>query len=286
MSDKKETAQNENNLVEIIDKKGVETGVEKVLSQNINLIPQNVVTGRIVASAGFYISNRDDLMTLAKDAKLQMLYGVLKEAIVGCEAGLDYDIVPYKGKPTFVRKKEGWFKVIDLIKPAEIIRFTTNVVTTGDEFYFNPATEEIKHELKGEKGQKYESVVGAYSYIRFANGFEKTVYLDKSDLDLLKNISPSGKSEFSPWNSNSLRMVKTKATKELAKELFTLFSGRLNIALQQAILSDETAVSRIDNNGNILNDGVIYDPQIIPQTDEEETPVSTQGGTLSLDEIV
>lgn len=257
------------NLVEIIDQKGVETAVEKILTTNMSLLQNNQIPDRIKASAGFYVSNREDLMRLDKNNKLQMLYGVLKEAIVGCEAGTDYDIVVFKGKPVVARNKNGWFKIIDMIKPAEIVRFTVNAVIKTDEFSFNPATEEVKHKL-GEKSQKYEDISGAYAYIKFANGFEKTVYLHKSDLDLLKNISPSGKSECSPWNSNSIKMVKTKVTKELAKELFTLFSGRVNSILANAIENDENSIKKITKSGFIENDNTIYNNEIIQQEEVKE----------------
>ncbi|MFA5407985.1 MAG: recombinase RecT [Bacilli bacterium] len=260
----------ENELVAIVNQSGVELGVEKVLQKNIALIPHTIEIERIKASAGFYVSNREDLMKLDNSAKLQMLYGILKEAIVGCEAGIDYDIVPFKGKPTIIRKKEGWFKVLDLIKPAEIVRFVSNVITKGDEYSFNPVTEELHHELKGDRSQKYEDIIGAYAYVRLANGFEKTSFLSKEDLDLIKKISPSGSSEYSPWNSNAIRMCKTKVTKELAKDLFTLFSGRVNSTLANAIESDEKAVKRIDEKGHIINDEAIYDDKPIEQVEPSD----------------
>jgi phage RecT family recombinase len=249
----------ENELVAIVNQSGVELGVEKVLQKNMSLIPHTIEVERIKASAGFYVSNREDLMKLDNNAKLQMLYGILKEAIVGCEAGIDYDIVPFKGKPTIIRKKEGWFKVIDLVKPAEIVRFVSNVITKGDEYSFNPVTEELHHELKGDRSQNYNDIVGAYAYVKLANGFEKTSFLSKEDLDQIKKISPSGASDYSPWNSNAIRMCKTKVTKELAKDLFTLFSGRVNSTLAKAIESDETSVKRIDEKGHIVNDEAIYE---------------------------
>ena len=57
----------------------------------------------------------------------------LKKQWQVAKLGTDYDIVPFKGKPTIIRKKEGWFKIIDMIKPAEIVRFTSNVIVKGDD---------------------------------------------------------------------------------------------------------------------------------------------------------
>jgi hypothetical protein len=249
----------DNELVAIVNQSGVELGVEKVLQKNISLIPHTIEVERIKASAGFYVSNKEDLMKLDNKGKLKMLYGILKEAMVGCEAGTDYDILVFKGEPTVCRNKNGWFKIIDLIKPAEIIRFVSNVITTDDKYTWKPVTEYLEHEMIGERYQDFAHIEGAYAYIKLANGFEKTVFLNKDDLKKLKDISPSGNTAFSPWNSNSVRMCETKAIKDLAKKLFTLFSGRTNPRMVQAIESDEKVVKKIDEKGHIIHEEAIYE---------------------------
>lgn len=276
----------ENNLVEIIDQTGVENAVVKLIEKNNSLLPDNVVIDRIKASAGFYVANRKDLLELKPESKMKMLYGILKEAMVGCEAGLDYDIIPFKGEPVIVRKKEGWFKIIDLVKPADIIRFTINVITKDDIYKFNPVTEELTHELKGIRTQDFSNIKGTYAYIKLANGFEKTVFMTKEDLEHLKKISPSGSSSFSPWNSNAIRMVKAKITKELAKEMYTLFSGRVNSVLANVINSDEIAINSIDNRGYITNSTKTYEKKtgynkvIIDQKEEEEPKYDDETGVI------
>ena len=261
--------QENNDLIRIADQNGVETAIERLINKNASLLPKDVATQRIVNSAGFYISHRKDLMDLGRDGKLDMLYGVLKEAMVGCEAGTDFDIIPFKGKPVISRKKEGWYKIIDLIKPAEIIRFTNNVIFRGDEYSFNPVTEELTH-IPKVTSDKYDDIVGAYAYIKFANGFEKTIFMTKKDLDAIKRVSPSANSTYSPWVSMPVKMVKTKVVKELAKELNILFGGRVNHALSQAVESDEISVKEVDVNGNIENDKGIYDTNSDEKESEKE----------------
>lgn len=281
MNKEEQLQQNKNNnLVEITDKAGVELGVEKVLMQNIALLPKNISTDKIKASAGFYISNRDDLMKLSNVGKLQMLYGVLKEAMLGLEAGTDYDIIPFKNKPTICRKKEGYFKIIDMIKPAEIVRFINNVITTGDEYSFNPVSGELTHEMHGERYQDFNNIIGSYAYIKFANGFESTVFLSKEDLQKIKDTSPSGKSESSPWNSQSLKMVKTKTVKELAKELCTLWGNKLNSIQFNAVNSDEVSIKSVDNRGYIENDNSVYDTEIIERNDRDIQEVEVTESTV------
>lgn len=261
--------QENNDLIRIADQSGVETAIETLINKNASLLPKDVATQRIVNSAGFYISHRKDLMDLGRDGKLDMLYGVLKEAMVGCEAGTDFDIIPFKGKPVISRKKEGWYKIIDLIKPAEIIRFTNNVIFRGDEYSFNPVTEELTH-IPKVTSDKYDDIVGAYAYIKFENGFEKTIFMTKKDLDAIKRVSPSANSTYSPWVSMPVKMVKTKVVKELAKELNILFGGRVNHALSQAVESDEISVKEVDVNGNIENDKGIYDTNSDEKESEKE----------------
>ena len=272
--EKKDIEKIENeNMIALVDQSGVELGVERLIKKNGSLLPNNAIVDRIKNSAGFYIANNPDLMKLPNESKLQMLYGVLKEAMVGCEAGTDYDIIPFKNKPTIIRNKNGYFKIIDMVKPAEIVRFTNNVVFKGDEFEFNPVTEEVKH-IPKVTSDKYDDIEYAYAYIKFANGFEKTVVMSKKDLDSIKKVSPSASTSFSPWTSMPVKMVKTKVTKELAKELLTLFSGKLTASIVSAINSDEQVVNKVDDKGHIINDDTIYD-----------TPYEEKPKKVSLDEI-
>lgn len=258
----------EENMISLIDQTGVEIAIEKLVIKNNSLLPKNIAIDRIKNSAGFYITNREDLMKLDGNGKLQMLYGVLKEAMVGLEAGTDFDIVPFKGKPVITRKKEGWFKIIDMIKPAEIMRFTANVIFKGDEYSFDPVKEELKHK-KIIESDKYDDIEGAYCYIKFANGFEKTIFMSKKDIDVIKKVSPSATSSYSPWVTMPVKMVKTKVVKEMAKELFTLFSSKVNYILAQAINNDENSISRIDNKGNIKNDNIIYSNDYEVQSEDD-----------------
>ena len=258
----------EENMISLIDQTGVEIAIEKLVVKNNSLLPKNIAIDRIKNSAGFYITNREDLMKLDGNGKLQMLYGVLKEAMVGLEAGTDFDVVPFKGKPVITRKKEGWFKIIDMIKPAEIMRFTANVIFKGDEYSFDPVKEELKHK-KVIESDKYDDIEGAYCYIKFANGFEKTIFMSKKDIDVIKRVSPSATSSYSPWTTMPVKMVKTKVVKEMAKELFTLFSSKVNYILAQAINNDENSISRIDNKGNIKNDNIIYSNDYEVQNEDD-----------------
>lgn len=273
---------NENDVVIITNQRGVEEGMKLIINRNLALLPKTVNVQRIINSAGFYISNKPELLELDNKGKLNMLYGILKEAIVGNIAGEDFDIIVYGGKPVMSRTREGWFRIIELIKPADIVKFVLNVATTGDEIGYNPATETVYHTLHGERGQEYKDILGAYAYIKFSNGFEKSVYMTKDDLDFLKSKSPSAngsKPHLSPWNNNSIRMVKTKVAKELAKELYSLFKGKLNRQCQQIAMLDEKPIKNVNLDGSITIDNI--EPLKTPTIDT--MPVEIIDNELEID---
>ena len=112
----------------------------------------------------------------------------------------------------FGRYKERWDKLSRSIQTVnndvENIHKTTEKITKRFDSISNVKIED-----------KYEDIEYAYAYIKFANGFEKTVVMSKKDIDSIKKVSPSANTTFSPWTSMPIKMVKTKIVKELAKEL-------------------------------------------------------------------
>lgn len=272
----------EENMVMLMDQSGIENAIDKLVLKNNSLLPANVVVDRIKNSAGFYVSNREDLMKLDKNAKMQMLYSILKEAMVGCEAGTDFDIVPFKGKPVTIRKKEGWYKIIDMIKPADIITFTNGIVYKGDDYNWNPVTEELIINGVQHYSEKYADIEGAYCHIKFANGFKKTIFMSKVEIDTIKKVSPSGNTAFSPWTTMPAKMVKTKCVKEMAKELFTLFSAKVNSVLAQAIENDENSVTSVDNKGNIQSDQYIYSEDYSQEPIEQVEEIEAEEITVNV----
>lgn len=162
-----------------------------------------------------------------------------------------------------------------MIKPAEIVRFTSNVIVKGDDYSYNPVTEELTHKMNN-TSDKYDDVEGAYCYIKFANGFEKTVFMSRKDIDTIKKVSPSASTAFSPWTTMPMKMIKTKVVKEMAKELFTLFSARVNSTLAKAINSDEIAITRVDSQGHIIEDNSIYEAEIVKETPVVEEEVNIE----------
>ncbi|MFJ1522748.1 recombinase RecT [Spiroplasma sp. ald] len=65
----------------------------------------------------------------------------------------------------------------------------------------------------------YNEIIGAYAFAKDKNANYQGILLRKADIDRLKNSSPSGNSEYSPWNKWPKEMVEAKLYRKLAQEL-------------------------------------------------------------------
>ena len=260
--------QEEQGLIALVDQSGVETAIDKLIAKNNALLPDNAIINKIKNSAGLYIASKVELMNLPKDEKLKMLYNVLSEARVGCEAGVDYDIIPFKGKPVVIRNKRGWFKLVRLIVEAPIVGMRTGVVFKDDEFSYNNFTGEIHHVENINNQDKYSDIVGAWAYIELADGFKHSIFMNKAKIENIRKASPSGGSAYSPWTTFPSKMVETKIMKEMAKYLNTLFGGNLDYNTQKIIENDEKTIKSIDNKGNIVEDKTVYEVEVTNAPEE------------------
>jgi len=92
-------------------------------------------------------------------------------------------------------------------------------------------------------------VVGYFAYFKLLNGFEKTFYMTKEQVeDWANNYSPSSKSSYSPWKKEFDKM----AIKTVLRRLLGTY-GVMSTELIVALSSDdeETKVKKeIDANAN------------------------------------
>ena len=122
-----------------------------------------------------------------------------------------------------------------------------------------------------------DEVVGYVAYFRLVNGFEKTLFMTKAEIEAhAEKYSQSysydkrnGKSS-SPWSTNFDEM----ASKTVLKKLLRSW-GVLSTDLATALTGDQSEVDRTtftytDNGGNVQNREEIYLPEE-QQTIDAET---------------
>ncbi|QED25046.1 recombinase RecT [Spiroplasma citri] len=162
--------------------------------------------------------NYMQLVNNADNAKITAL-GIIKLSNKGLIFGKDFNIIPFKNKLTTVIDSKVYCKKIEEAgySPRKAIIFK------GEKFEWDSLNSCPKiHEINfNANTSDYNEIIGAYAFAKDKNGNYQGILLRKADIDRLRNSSPSGNSEYSPWNKWPKEMVEAKLYRKLALEIGT-----------------------------------------------------------------
>lgn len=116
---------------------------------------------------------------------------------------------------------------------------------------WNRLTEQFEFDPEGRLSDK---VIGYVGYFELLNGFKKTVYWTKQEIELHKR--KFSKSDFG-WKKDFDAMAKKTVLRNMLSKW-----GILSVEMQKATVTDENVVKDINENGDILSDTNV----------EEDTP--------------
>lgn len=193
-------------------------------------------------------------------------------------------IVPYKGRAQF---QIGWKGLVQLAhRTGKYAALHAGKVCEGEITGINPVTGEA---ILGEKIS--DEVVGYVAYMKLTNGFEKTLYMTKDEIEqhALKYSQSyaydkrAGKKS-SPWSTNFDAM----ASKTVLKRLLNNY-GILSTEMAEVIQADQAVVDRntftyVDNGGDTVERGD-FTVDIEPEFDDETGEVINVGGTSTVEEV-
>ncbi len=126
---------------------------------------------------------------------------------------------------------------------------------------WNPLTEELDYNPNAKES---DAVIGYVGYFKLLNGFEKTVYWTKEQIEkhrIDNNKNKDKKALSGVWRTDYDAM----AQKTVLRNLLSKW-GILSIEMQKAVLSDEKEIEDFDDNG----DAIITD--VTPELVDEEQP--------------
>lgn len=141
---------------------------------------------------------------------------------------------------------------------------------------WNPLTEEFTFDYKAKVS---DEVIGYVGFFELLNGFKKTVYWTKQEIEShrIKNAKGYDKEKLSgAWVDNYDSMaIKTVLRNMLSKW------GLLSVEMQSAITSDEK-VFRVDENNDLVEETDLSDMEPMPQDLKEaekvvDDPVTDEG---------
>ncbi|GGD02290.1 recombinase RecT [Enterococcus wangshanyuanii] len=133
---------------------------------------------------------------------------------------------------------------------------------------WNPLTEEF---IFSYENKTSDEVIGYVGYFELLNGFKKTVYWTKNEIEAhrIKNNKAKDKTSLSgAWRDNYNAM----AIKTVLRSLLSKW-GILSVEMQTAITSDERVFKQAEDGSVIeelsINDESIKDAEIIEETEEQ-----------------
>lgn len=159
-------------------------------------------------------------------------------------------VVPYGNRAQFQMGYKGYIQLA--LRTGQYKSINVVEIREGELISWNPLTEEI--EVDFEK-RKSDAVIGYAGYFKLINGFEKTVFWTKEEVNNHANkFSKTVNSKNSVWKSNFDAMAKKTVLRNLLSKW-----GILSIEMQKAYTADE----------NLINKGLMDDIENVQANIEE-----------------
>ncbi|AUJ25160.1 recombinase RecT [Virgibacillus dokdonensis] len=163
---------------------------------------------------------------------------VVSSAMVAAALDLPIDknlgyawVVPYGNKATFQMGYKGYIQLA--LRTGQYKNINVIEVYEGEVKSFNRLTEEIELEFEGKESDK---VIGYVGYFELINGFRKTVYWSKDEIERhKKRFSKTG----FVWKDNYDAMAKKTVIRNMLNKW-----GILSIDMQTAVTTDGNAVTQ------------------------------------------
>ncbi|KIL29905.1 recombinase RecT [Bacillus subtilis] len=185
---------------------------------------------------------------------------VISSAMVAATLDLPVDknlgyawIVPYGGRAQFQLGYKGYIQLA--LRTGQYKFINCIPIHEGELQKWNPLTEEI--EIDFEKRES-DAVIGYAAYFELLNGFRKTVYWTKAQVE--KHKKKFSKSDFGWKNDWDAMALKTVLKAILSKW------GILSVEMQKAVIEDDEARERIDITDEMS------EPEIIDAEPSDEKP--------------
>lgn len=139
-------------------------------------------------------------------------------------------VVPYKRIPTFTIGYKGLIQLAQ--RSGQYLTINADCVYEGELAGKDKLSGTI--DLNGERtGDK---TIGYFAYFKLTNGFEKTLYMPKEDVEAwAKRYSPSYSSSYSPWSKEFDKM----AQKTVLRRLIGTY-GVMTPEIQMALEKDDS----------------------------------------------
>ena len=198
--------------------------------------------GVLKEKAPQYISSIVNLVN--SDTNLQKCDGmsVIASCMVAATMDLPVDknlgyawVVPYGSRAQFQMGYKGYIQLA--LRTGQYKAINVVEIREGELVSWNPLTEEIEVDFSKRES---DAVIGYAGYFKLINGFEKTVFWTKEEVNNHANkFSKTVNSKNSVWKSNFDAMAKKTVLRNLLSKW-----GILSIEMQKAYTADENLINK------------------------------------------
>ena len=180
-------------------------------------------------------------------------------------------IVPFGTKAQLQIGVRGYVQLA--LRTGQYTRIYAGKVCEGEFRGFNPMTGEP---IIGEKIS--DNVAGYVAYFRMVNGFEKTLYMSRAEIEeyaekYSRSFSydrRSGKKS-SPWSTNFDDMASKTVLKKLLRSWGMLSADFVTAEQADQSAVDDNTFTYVDNGGNVQNRDEVYLPEGNQETVKADT---------------
>lgn len=149
-------------------------------------------------------------------------------------------VVPYKDKAQFQMGYKGFIQLA--LRTGQYKAINVVEIREGELISWNPLSEEVEIDFTERKSNK---VIGYAGYFKLLNGFEKTVYWSKEDMEAhAKKFSKTYNFKNGVWQTDFDSMAKKTVIRNLLSKW-----GILSIKMQKAYTADNNTIKE-----SILNE--------------------------------
>ena len=190
---------------------------------------------------------------------------VISSAMVAASLDLPIDknlgyawVVPYGNKAQFQMGYKGYIQLA--LRTGQYRNINVIEVYEGELIKWDRLTEEIELDFEQRKSDK---IIGYVGYFELINGFRKTVYWPKEEIE--RHRKRFSKSDFG-WKNDYDAMAKKTVIRNLLSKW-----GILSIEMQQAYIEDVSEGEMNENTQDNIIDAEIIDADFVEDEKESES---------------
>lgn len=189
-------------------------------------IPSTVNADRLRMNALMAITEDKKLMEEAVKQPMKMAQFVYNATLQGLDLlNREAYILNYGGKLQMVLDYKAEQKLALQYSVKPIKQILSNVVKANDQHKFNEEGHFIHKYDPFISDEDRGKVIGAYCTIHYMDGTREDTFINNDEIQKVKDVSPSSKSSFSPWNKWEDSMIRKTVIKKAMKNVYLDFES-------------------------------------------------------------